>query len=161
MEATRKIVFGLGNTLNNDEGMGVFAMQALEERLRDLVVDDLEFIDGGVLGLNLLPWVEEASHLLVLDAINASKEPGTVIELKSDEIPLYTGVKMSDHQILFQEVLGLAKFREKFPENLHMVGAQPIDLSVGVELSDGIKEVMPEILDHAEAVLRSWGLMKE
>ena len=161
MEATRKIVFGLGNTLNNDEGMGVFAMQALEKRLRDLVVDDLEFIDGGVLGLNLLPWVEEASHLLVLDAINASKEPGTVIELKSDEIPLYTGVKMSDHQILFQEVLGLAKFREKFPENLHMVGAQPVDLSVGVELSSGIKKVMPEILDRAEAVLRSWGLMKE
>ena len=161
MEATRKIVFGLGNTLNNDEGMGVFAMQALEKRLRDLVVDDLEFIDGGVLGLNLLPWVEEASHLLVLDAINASKEPGTVIELKSDEIPLYTGVKMSDHQILFQEVLGLAKFREKFPENLHMVGAQPVDLSVGVELSPGIKKVMPEILDRAEAVLRSWGLMKE
>ena len=161
MEATRKIVFGLGNTLNNDEGMGVFAMQALEERLRDLVVDDLEFIDGGVLGLNLLPWVEEASHLLVLDAINASKEPGTVIELKSDEIPLYTGVKMSDHQILFQEVLGLAKFREKFPENLHMVGAQPVDLSVGVELSSGIKKVMPEILNRSEAVLRSWVLMKE
>ena len=141
MESKRKIVLGLGNTLNCDEGLGVHAVKMLEQKLHpssiiegDESVDELEFLDGGVLGLNLLPLVEEASHLLVLDAINARKDAGTVIEMKRDEIPLYTGIKMSDHQITFQEVLGLASFRGKLPEHLHLIGIQPADLSIGIEL---------------------------
>ncbi len=155
---TRKIVLGLGNTLNRDEGLGVYALKALEVRLADSA-PEVEFLDGGVLGLNLLPWVEEASHLLVLDAINARRDPGTLIELQRDQIPLYTGIKLSDHQVTFQEVLGLANFRGHLPSHLHMIGAQPADLSVGVELSPAITDILPEILNCAEAVLREWQLV--
>ncbi len=158
-EANRKIVLGLGNTLNRDEGLGVHAVKALEARLGE-AARQVEFLDGGVLGLNLLPWVEECSHLLVLDAINARKEPGTMIELKRDEIPLYSGIRLSDHQITFQEVLGLANFRGCLPEHLHLIGAQPADLSIGVVLSPEIDTVLPKILERAEAVLREWGLVK-
>lgn len=153
----RTIVLGLGNTLNKDEGLGVHALKALEAELGQ--VGTLEFVDGGVLGLNLLPWVEESSHLLILDAINARKEPGTVIEMRRDEIPMYTGIKMSDHQITFQEVLGLAKFRQKLPPNLHLIGAQPLDLSIGVDLSPEIAAVIPEINRRARQCLIEWGLL--
>ncbi len=64
--ANRKIVMGLGNTLNMDEGLGVHAVALLQKQLKGLA-PDVEFLDGGALGLNLLPWVEESSHLLVLD----------------------------------------------------------------------------------------------
>ena len=157
----RKIVLGLGNTLNRDEGLGVYALKDLENRLAGSKVDpELEFLDGGVLGLNLLPLVEEASHILVLDAINARKEPGTVIEMKKEEIPLYTGIKMSDHQITFQEVLGLASFRNKLPDNLHLVGIQPDDISIGVEISDTVQESIEEVLQRSEAVLKAWNLVQ-
>jgi hydrogenase maturation protease len=155
--AKRRIVLGLGNTLNKDEGLGVHALQALGEKLGDL--DTVEWVDGGVLGLNLMPWVEASSHLLVLDAINARKPPGTIIELSGDEIPLYTGIKLSDHQITFQEVLGLAKIRDKFPPHLHLIGAQPVDLSIGVGLSPEIEAVIPEIVKRAEQRLSAWGLI--
>ncbi len=155
----RKIVLGLGNTLNTDEGLGVHALFALQEKLGDRAAD-IELIDGGVLGLNLLPWVEEASHLLVLDAIDGRQPPGALIELRRDEIPLYTGVKLSQHQITFQEVLGLANMRGKLPPHLHMVGIQPADLSIGTELSPNITAVLPQALDRAEAVLHAWGLLK-
>ena len=158
IDATRKIVLGLGNTLNRDEGLGVHALKALEARV-GVFAPQVEFLDGGVLGLNLLPLVEEASHLLVLDAVNARKEPGTLIELERDEIPLYSGIKLSDHQVTFQEVLGLASFRDRLPEHLHLVGAQPADLSIGVELSSVSEAVLPQILQRAEAVLRGWGLV--
>jgi hydrogenase maturation protease len=157
---TRKIVLGLGNTLNGDEGLGVQAVKLLEERLSP-TKSELEFLDGGVLGLNLLPWVEEASHLLVLDAINARKEPGTLIELERQQIPLYTGIKMSDHQISFQEVLGLAQFRDLLPEHLHLIGIQPADMSVGVELSPIVAEKMPQLLALAEEKLRQWNLIEK
>ena len=161
MEKNRKIVMGIGNTLNLDEGLGVHAVKLLEERLADKA-PDVEFIDGGALGLNLLPWVEESSHLLVLDAVNSRFSlSGQIMELEKDEIPLYRDIKMSDHQITFQEVLGLAKFRDYFPEYLHLVGIHPVSIEIGLGMTPEVEALMPEILDRAERVLREWGLLKE
>jgi hydrogenase maturation protease len=154
----RKIVLGLGNILNRDEGLGVQAVKQLEARLGSAGAQ-VEFLDGGVLGLNLLPWVEESSHLLVLDAINAHKEPGTLIELNRDEIPLYSGIKLSDHQVNFQEVLGLAKFRGHFPAHLYLIGIQPADLTIGVDLSPLVRAAMPKVSERAIAVLQEWNLI--
>lgn len=151
------MVMGLGNTLNRDEGLGVHALQLLSTRLAH--VADLEFIDGGVLGLNLLPWVEACSHLLVLDAVNANQPPGTLIELRKEQIPLYTGIKMSDHQVTFQEVLGIASFRGKLPTNLHLIGIQPADLSIGVDLSPIVLAQLPNVIARAEAVLAEWEVL--
>jgi len=159
IKQTRKIVLGIGNTLNMDEGLGIHALKLLEARLAARA-PEVEFLDGGALGLNLLPWVEESSHLLVLDSIvSRFSLPGSVMELSKDEIPLYRNIKMSDHQITFQEVLGLAKFRDLFPPYLHLVGAQPVDLSIGVGLSPEIEAQMPEILLRAEKVLAAWQLL--
>jgi len=157
----RKIVLGLGNTLNRDEGLGVHALKALEEYLRLSHGQQIpvELLDGGTLGLNLLMLVEEASHLLVLDAINAGKPPGTLIELDRDEIPLYRGIKMSEHQVSFQEVLGLAKFRGKFPKYLHLIGIQPADISIGVEPSLAITATFPKVIARSIACLQGWGLL--
>jgi hydrogenase maturation protease len=158
-DADRCIVLGLGNTLNKDEGLGVHALHLLEEQLGE--VQGVELLDGGVLGLNLLMLVEECSHLLVLDAVNAGKAPGTVIELKKDQIPLYAGVKLSQHQITFQEVLGLANIRGKLPEYLHLVGVQPDDISIGVELSPVVSRAMPSVVERAIAVLAGWGKLSD
>ena len=155
--ANRKIVLGLGNTLQTDEGLGVFALQALADHLGEQ--DQVELLDGGVLGLNLLPLVEESSHLLILDAADAQKPPGAIIELPKEDIPLYAGVKMSQHQLTFQEVLGLALIREKLPEHLYLIGVQPADLTVGYGLSETITAVIPEVIARATAVLQGWSLL--
>jgi hydrogenase maturation protease len=152
--ANRKVVMGLGNTLNRDEGLGVQALKLLDAQIGSL--SDFELLDGGVLGLNLLMIVEECSHLLILDAVNVGKPAGTVVELRKDEIPLYAGVKLSQHQITFQEVLGLANIRGYLPEYLHLVGIQPEDISIGLELSPIIEKALPEVVSRARAVLTSW-----
>jgi hydrogenase maturation protease len=157
----RKIVLGLGNTLNRDEGLGVHALKVLEETLRLSFGEQIpvELLDGGTLGLNLLMLVEEASHLLVLDAINAGKPPGTLIELKRDDIPLFRGIKMSEHQVSFQEVLGLAKIRGRLPEHLRLIGVQPADISIGVEPSPVIAATFPKVVARSIACLKDWGLL--
>jgi hydrogenase maturation protease len=153
----RKVVLGLGNLLNSDEGLGVQALKLLDAQLGPQ--SKVELLDGGVLGLNLLPIVEECSHLLILDAVDARKPAGTVVELTKEQIPLYAGVKMSQHQITFQEVLGLANIRGYLPVNLHLAGIQPQDISVGLELSPVVEEAMPELLDRAIKVLQAWKLV--
>ncbi len=155
-EKNRKIVLGLGNTLNGDEGLGVHCLDPLRERLKDSPAVDV--LDGGVLGLDLLPIVEASSHLLILDAVDARRPPGTVIELQGDEIPLFSRGKLSWHQVTFQEVLQLARVRGNLPGHLHLVGAQPADTSTRFGLSSVIAPLVPEIVDRAVAVLKKWGL---
>lgn len=156
-EAKRKVVLGLGNLLNRDEGLGVEALKRLDAQLG--VQSQVELLDGGVLGLNLLMIVEDCSHLLILDAVNVGKPAGTVVELRKDQIPLYAGVKLSQHQVTFQEVLGLANIRGYLPEHLHLVGIQPEDLSIGLELSAIVEQALPEVVSRAKLVLENWRLI--
>ncbi len=147
----RKIILGIGNLLNRDEGVGIHAIRALQEKNP---VGDFEVLDGGTLGLNLLSFVEESAHLIVLDAIDGHKEPGTLIELARDEVPLFSTIKMSQHQLLFQEVLALAQVRGHLPEHLTLVGIQPEDLQVGVELSPTVARTLPRLVARAEEIAR-------
>lgn len=153
-EAKRKVVMGLGNTLNRDEGLGVWALKLLDAQLGKQT--QFELLDGGVLGLNLLMIVEECSHLLILDAVNVGAPAGTVVELRKEQIPLYAGVKLSQHQITFQEVLGLANIRGLLPEFIHLVGIQPEDISIGLELSPIIEQALPEVVSRAKKVMENW-----
>ena len=155
----RNVVMGLGNLLNTDEGVGIEALRQLEARLGEQ--PDLEFVDGGVLGLNLLPLVEECSRLLVLDAIDAGAAPGSLVEMSREEIPYYAGVKLSPHQLSFQEVLGLALVRDALPEKLHLLGVQPSDLEMGIGLSPLVAARLADVLERAEEILREWGILSE
>ena len=75
MSEPNVIVMGLGNLLWADEGFGI----RLAERLYAHYhwPESVEIVDGGTQGLNLLGYVEQASHLLLLDAIDygLSREP--------------------------------------------------------------------------------------
>jgi hydrogenase maturation protease len=152
----RSVVLGLGNVLNRDEGLGIFCLDLLRARLSDS--GGVEFLDGGVLGMSLLPVVESCGHLLLLDAVDAGKPPGTVVELSRNEIPRFARLKLSWHQLGFQEVLEFAAVRGNLPGHLHLVGAQPFDIMTGYGLSPAIEAVLPNIVDRAVEILREWSL---
>ncbi len=156
-QAHRNVILGLGNTLNRDEGLGVHLLPLLHERIGSRT--SMEFLDGGTLGLNLLPLVEQCSHLLLLDAVDAEKPRATVIELARDQIPLFSGVRLSQHQLTFQEVLGLAQVRGKLPEFLHLIGIQPADISIGFGMTREVERMVPVVLRCAERLLHSWGMI--
>jgi hydrogenase maturation protease len=156
MSEKRKVILGLGNLLQKDEGFGIHAISLFEERLTPNLKEQFELIDGGVLGLNLLPLIEETSHLLVFDAIDAGRPAGTIVEMTGAEIPLYTNVKLSEHQVSFQEILGLAKFRGSIPENLHLIGVQPADLSTGLSLSPPVENALDGVVQRAINFLQTW-----
>jgi hydrogenase maturation protease len=155
---TKRItVLGVGNLLRTDEGVGVHGVRALSDRHRE-DMPEVEFLDGGTLGLNLLPYVEESSSLLILDAVDCGSPPGTVIELEGDSIPRFSGIKLSEHQVTLQEVLGLAHIRGRLPDRMMLIGMQPADLETGDSLSATASAALPEMLAKAEATLRSWSV---
>ncbi|MFZ2323695.1 MAG: HyaD/HybD family hydrogenase maturation endopeptidase [Ignavibacteriaceae bacterium] len=149
-----KLILGIGNTLNHDEGLGVHALEFLKKEFSDR--SDIEIEDGGTLGLNLLPVVEGCSHLLILDTIDANKDAGALIEMQGKDIPMFKEVKMSDHQTTFQEVLGFAKIRGKLPKHLFLLGIQPADTTLGVGLSKMVEDTMPALANRAIEIVNNW-----
>jgi hydrogenase maturation protease len=120
--------------------------------LRDQIDSNMnvEFIDGGVLGLDLLPLVVDVSYMLVFDVLDAGLPPGSLVELVGEQIPKFADIKLSEHQLGFQEVLGLAQFRGRLPEHLQLVGVQPAIMSLGLELSKPVTAVLPQAVRRAK-----------
>ena len=154
--AKKIIVLGLGNILNRDEGAGVYALKELEKILPEKIKSQVELVDGGVLGMDLLPYVEQASHLLILDAVDSGAQPGEVTEYDKDEIELFYDGRISWHQLGFQEVLAVAKVRERYPENVYLIGIQPADIKTGIGLSRKANNSVQKMAKRAVEVLESW-----
>jgi hydrogenase maturation protease len=152
---SKMVVLGLGNLLNSDEGFGIHAVWQAKNELAGKY-PQTHFIDGGTLGLNLLPLVEETSHLLLLDCVRTERPSGTLIELNGDQIPLYIGIKISPHQITFQEVLSLAKIRDRLPEEIHFIGTRPQNLDMGIELSSQLQNLIPVTVARVDTILEEW-----
>ncbi|MFJ7736290.1 HyaD/HybD family hydrogenase maturation endopeptidase [Lysinibacillus sp. NPDC097287] len=149
-------ILGIGNTLYTDEGLGVNALTPLEEIFgRD---EHVELIDGSTDGMGLLGPVEDTDYLIIIDAINAGKEGGHIIELHGDDIPAYYGIKMSIHQLGFQEVLLASKLREQYPKNIVMIGMQPTSLELGIGLSETNDAKLPELVKLVEEQVDKWKL---
>lgn len=151
-------VLGLGNLLWADEGFGVRAAEMLYARYA--LPDNVEVIDGGTQGLLLLPYVEAASHLLLLDAIDFGLAPGTLKTYDDDAVPAYlTAKKMSLHQTGFSEVLGLAQLKGCQPEQLRLIGVQPAVLEdYGGSLSAPVRARLEETVALAARTLQDWGV---
>ncbi len=147
-------IIGIGNTLYSDEGVGVHLIPYLEKALSGF--DRVEIIEGATDGMRLLEPVEDADYLIVIDAINAGRPAGELITIKNEEIPKYYGVKMSVHQIGFQEVLLAADLQERLPKEMIMFGIQPASLDLGLELSDIVKGKLPELVANVVNQVQQW-----
>ena len=151
----RTTVIGLGNPLMGDDGLGLRVCERLVTGWH--IPPDVEVVDGGTWGMNLLPTIEDASSLLLLDAIDRGLPPGTPILLTRDEIPRALSVKVSPHQIDLREVLALAQLRGTLPERLTMLGVQPQHVELGEGLSPPVEAQVDAVVESAVEQLRMWG----
>jgi len=156
-DADRIVVLGIGNVLWADEGFGVRAVQALQERWT--FAGHVSLVDGGTQGLYLIPQVHAARKLLILDAVDYGLAPGTLRLVENDEVPRFLGAKkMSLHQTGFQEVLALAQLLGRYPEQVLLIGCQPQELDdYGGSLRPAIKTALEQALTLAVQQLTRWG----
>jgi len=123
----RILVLGIGNILWADEGFGVRVVEALAEG-HDLPAR-VTLLDGGTQGLYLLPYLEDADAVVVVDAIDYGFAPGTLHVIRGEAVPAVLAArKLSLHQTGFQELLALMALRGRPPTRLVLVGVQPARL---------------------------------
>ena len=150
------VVLGLGNTLLSDEGVGVEALMRLQ---RDYVwPDHVTLLDGGVMGLDLLPYIETADAVLILDAVQTGQPAGTLHRLEGAEIPVAVALKLSVHQVGLQETLAMAQFRGTLPERLVLLGVVPATLALGVGLSEPVQAQLGALVNAAVRELGAGGV---
>ena len=127
------LVLGLGNILLSDEGVGVRIVEALEAA-HDLP-DEVDLLDGGTSGMDLLDTVADRDCLIVADAVNADGPAGRLIRLENDDIRMLFETKFSPHQLGLSDLLANLRLIGKAPRRVVVVGVVPQNLSLGLELS--------------------------
>ncbi len=150
------LVLGIGNVLWADEGFGVRAVEALHAAYAFPSAVMLQ--DGGTLGLNLYESVASARRVLVFDAIDVGRPPGTIVVLRGAEVPAWGRTKLSPHQTGFNDVLALAQLNDRAPETIVAIGVQPQELSdFGGSLTEGVRKHLPDVVALAARELALWG----
>ncbi len=150
-------VLGVGNTLLQDEGFGVFCVEALEDRYE--LPDNLAVMDGGTAGIMLASFMEENDIVFVMDAVAIEGKPGS-IHLFTDEDVKAGNIqsRMSPHQVGLLEVLELCKLREQAPEKIEMITAVPASLEAGIGLTPALEDALDEALFILKEKLESVGV---
>jgi hydrogenase maturation protease len=153
--ATRTVVIGLGNPLMGDDGVGLAALERLQDDWQ--LDDDVKLVDGGTWGLSLLPMIEDAERLVLVDAIAAHATPGEIIELTRDRLPIYLSRKLSPHQVDMRDALAVAELRGRLPNDIVAIGVQPAAVALGTELSPVVANRLDALVRTVIARLERWG----
>lgn len=149
------LVLGAGSPLMGDDGLGVEVVETLSETW--IEGPALRFLDGGVWGMRLLPHIEDAERLIVVDAVKAGREPGTFVRLEREEIPRYLRNKISPHQIDLSEVFAVAELRGTFPAEAVALGIEPEHVEAYEPISPSVRSAVPELIAAIETQLVAWG----
>jgi hydrogenase maturation protease len=149
-------VFGIGNILLSDDGVGVHAVNKLISDYE--FPEHVEIIDGGTKGLDLLPLFENRDKVLIIDAANFKKEPGTIDTVVGDKIPAFLSTKLSVHQIGLPDMLFAAKWMEITPPEICLIGIQPKSMDTTVEMTSVISGKMDDLLEKVMHKLKEWGV---
>ena len=148
----RVLVLGLGNLLLKDEGVGCHIAAELQKR--DLPAK-VEVIDGGTAGLDVLLSQGGLDKLVVVDAIRFGKKAGTIYKLsfrdkEKDKLGRVFGPdsssRISLHQLGLIDALAAAEKLNCLPKEIVIIGVEPKEISHGLELTDQVKQKIPEIV---------------
>lgn len=151
----RVLVLGLGNVLLTDDGAGVAAVCRL---IRDWEVPEgVSVLDGGTLGLSLLPYIEDTKHLILVDAVRAGAAPGTIVRVTGDEVGPAVATRLSPHQVGVADLLQGASLIDREPGTVLLLGIEPERIALGVTRSPSVEGAIDALVAEVVAELERLG----
>lgn len=150
------LVLGVGNLVMSDDGIGVVVVQRLQREYR--LPPQVSVMDGGTLGLDILPRLEGIERLIVVDALETGKVPGSCVRLVGDEIPLALETKLSPHQMGLKDLLTVSLLLGHAPREMVLIGVQPECIEMGTELTSAVEAQVETMLQGILEELKRWGV---
>jgi len=138
-------ILGVGNVLQQDDGIGVKVLKYLEANF--IFPEDIELIDGGTTGAGLDVSIAGKEWVIVIDALNVSGNAGDVRLLKGEDfIDRPSGIRMTPHQIGFLDLIQLLRIEGEGPEQVDLIGIIPKSVEFGVIISDEVEKSMNTVI---------------
>lgn len=150
------LVLGIGNLFMTDDAVGVKLVQRLQKEYS--FPQDVAIVDGGTMGISLLPVLEGTQRLLVVDAIEKGHSPGTLIRLDGHDVPIGFRSKISISQAGVEDLLAASKLIGKAPREVVILGVQPAVLEWGTDLSPIVEDRFDRLLERVLEELTDWGV---
>jgi len=147
------VVVGVGNSILSDDGIGVHAARLLESDPR--LPPSVTILDGGTIGLELLPYVSDASRVLFLDAVNSDSAPGTLARMTGKEL-LGTAGGCSAHQMGVADLIAALFLVAGIPQEIVVLGVQPACTDWGTTLTPNVAAALGPLVEAAMAQLQLW-----
>ncbi|OAA19797.1 hydrogenase maturation protease [Frankia sp. EI5c] len=147
------LVLGIGNELLGDDGVGVVAAR----RLAAAPMPGVDILDGGTLGLMLMPYLAGRQAVLVLDAVStAHGRPGDVIVIPDGDVRRGHGVRATAHDVGLVDALAATELAGCAPRHVALVGVVPESITDRFGLSALLEARVDALVDAARAVLADW-----
>lgn len=145
-------VIGVGNILMKDEGVGVHSIKKLET-LR--FPNNVELYEGGTRILDILPSLKGVDLIIIVDAVKFDKKPGTV-NLFEVEISENGSSKemFSLHEMDLISSIKFAKQIYDLPEKIIIIGIEPKEVDIGIDLSEEVTRAIPEVIEKVQKTIQ-------
>ena len=135
------LVLGIGNILLGDEGIGVHAVRALENKTYP---GHISFLDGGTGGFHLLSIFQQYKKIILIDATLDGQSPGKVSLLK----PKYARdfpQTLSAHDIGLRDLVNSSALLGFFPEisliTISISDNQPLSMELSPEVKQSLIQI--------------------
>ena len=134
------LILGLGNILLGDEGVGV---RVIEQLFSHPFPDEIEVIDGGTAGYELINFFEGKEKVIIVDAVKTDDTPGSVYKMDLSVVQEDETVQLSLHQIGLKNVFKMASMMDLNPE-VTLIGIVPKDYQdYNIGLSEEVEKAIP------------------
>jgi hydrogenase maturation protease len=155
MTCDETLILGIGNTLLSDEGAGIHALNHLQSAYPD--IPNLTFVDGGTLSFTLATWIEDCTNLIVFDAAELHKPPGTVNTFVGKAMDEFLGTsKRSPHEVGLLDLMDIARITDHLPDNRALIGIQPEFMDWGMEPTAPVQNALGTAASEAVALITQW-----
>lgn len=132
------VVLGVGNVLEEDDGIGIYACAYLNANYT--FTPEIEVINGGVEGINLLNLFLENDRIIILDTINLDDEAGSIYNIPSYELSGYGLNSGGAHEVGVMQCLDMIELMgHPLPES-NVIGIIPERITFHMGLSDTLIE---------------------
>jgi len=119
----RACIICIGNHFVKEDAAGLQVLARLQE-MQPLPAE-IELIEGGLAGLNLLPFLERGGRVVFVDAVSGFTRPGEIVLLDSSQIS-GTAAGHFDHEAGLAYLLAILPrvCEGELPEKIVLVGLE-------------------------------------
>jgi hydrogenase maturation protease len=99
--------------------------------------------------LSLLPYLQDAEIVILLDAIRTDAPAGTLVRVDGDDVAPAVATRLSPHQIGVSDLLDGARWIDRYPSRLILLGIVPETMELAVGLSLAVARALPALVERA------------